>query len=394
MKQLLWMTLPFVLALSACNVVLPDRSQPPGATATAVAVDSPLPTAPATAVAVDTPVPTATSSPEPAPTMTPTIEPLSIACPAGAAWFFTFTMEEPAGVCPGPVWETRAVGQDFEGGRVYWYAAEPADSDQRGTVFVIYNDGFWETFANMWQPDQPDYDAEIIPPPERFQPVQIIGKVWRENSEVRQRLGWAYEPQQLFHGRFQGYDPAPGGSPAADLPTFYVDHGKWQVVLGLFSVDMGPNTWLVAGEAAPVALTWLTYRNESLGFSISHPAAFDVRVDEDLPDGGRIGEQIFFTVSDSHPRDCRGPCPVLETREEVTVAGQVATKITGYIGAIGGNIPQNTVTYVFPRENLYYTFTLYAVGDYEPTDDLSVRPLRLEDVVLFRRLVETIRFHD
>jgi hypothetical protein len=378
MKQLLWITLPIVLALSACTVILPDRSQPPGATT----------------VADDTPAPTATSSPEPAATMTPTVEPPAAACPAGAAWFFTFTIAEPAGVCPGPVWEATAVGQDFEGGRVYWYAAEPSDSDRRGTVFVIYNDGFWETFPNMWQADQPDYDPEIVPPPERFQPVQIIGKVWRENPEVRERLGWAYEPQQLFYGRFQSYDVDAGRSPGRDLPTFYVDHGKWQAALGLFSVDMGPNRWIVAGEAAPVALTWQTYTNERLGFSISHPTEFNVRVDEDKPDHGRIGDQIFFDVSDLHPRDCRGPCPVLETLEEVTVAGQAATKITGYIGAIGGNIPQNFLMYIFERENRYYSFSLYALGDYEPTDDWSTQPLRLEDVALFQQIMATMRFHD
>jgi hypothetical protein len=390
--HMLWISLPVIVAITACTAVLPDRSQPPAAPATAVAVDSPLPTIPATAGPIDSSAPTATSSPEAAATMTPAAEPISTTCPPGAAWFFTFTVNKPAGVCPGPVWEARAVGQDFEGGRVYWYAAPPSEDDRRGALFVIYNDGFWETFPNMWQPDQPDYDPEIVPPPERFQPVQIIGNVWRENREVRERLGWAYEPQQLFHGRVQGHDPAAGGPPAADAPTFYVDHGKWQAVLGLFSVDMGPNRWLVAGEAAPVARTWLTYRHESLGFSINHPAEFNIRLDDDMPDHGRIGDPIFFQVSDLHPQECTGPCPVVEAVENVTVAGEEATKITGYMGAIAGNIPQQYMTYLFERDNLYYSFTLYALGDHEPADEWSTQPMALEDVVLFYQMMGTIRF--
>jgi len=63
--------------------------------------------------------------------------------------------------------------------------------------------------------------------------------VWLEVPGVRATLGWAFEPEATFTGRLQ---TVPG------MSYFYVDHGKWGVVLRLYPVDMGPNRWEVAGR--------------------------------------------------------------------------------------------------------------------------------------------------
>jgi LysM repeat protein len=166
-----------------------------------------------------------------------------------ARWFFTFDpgKADDRPLCPNPVIALQAAGEDFEGGRVIWHSALPGSTDPRGTVVVIYNDGTWVTYVDTWQSVQPESDPGIMPPAGRYQPVRGIGKVWRENAEVRARLGWAYEPEAAFNGRFQ--EPAGfAGIWYNRIPYFYLDHGKWGLVLRFYSVDYGQNTWEVAGR--------------------------------------------------------------------------------------------------------------------------------------------------
>lgn len=170
----------------------------------------------------------------------PTVMPPTLPPGCANAWFFVF---EPgkrlsSDTCPAPMIRVEAFGQDFEGGRVYYYG--PIGTDPRGTIYVIYNNGFWETYPDTFLPGDP-VPAQPAPPAGRFAPIEQIGKVWREAPGVRDTLGWALEPEQTFTGRMQSL-PLPGPS------YFYVDHGKWGVVLRLYPVDMGPNTWEVAGR--------------------------------------------------------------------------------------------------------------------------------------------------
>lgn len=157
-------------------------------------------------------------------------------------WFFTFSAGKSDTACPGPVFSGTAIGQDFEGGRAYRYPTAAPDIDPRGTIYIIYNDGDWETYPDMWDSSQPANDPSIIPPSGRYQPQEAIGLVWRTFPQVRARLGWAYEPQALFAGRWQ--EPQ---DPTRNPAQWYIDHGKWGTVLRLSSVNMAPNTWEVVG---------------------------------------------------------------------------------------------------------------------------------------------------
>ncbi|MBI5928958.1 MAG: LysM peptidoglycan-binding domain-containing protein [Chloroflexi bacterium] len=162
----------------------------------------------------------------------------------GVSFFFTFAAGkgDASGLCPLATDLVAATGQDFEGGRVYRYAAPAGASDPRATIWVIYNTGYWETVPDIWDASQPFSDATIIPPTGRYQPTGPIGKVWRENPQIRQQLGWAYAPEQAFPGRLQAM---PASAPPPHY--FYIDHGKG-IVLRLYSVDMAPNTWEVVGS--------------------------------------------------------------------------------------------------------------------------------------------------
>ncbi len=155
-------------------------------------------------------------------------------------WFFAFYAGKVDPSCPGPVISTNAVGENFEGGRVYRYDAPPGSSDTRATIYVIYNDGSWETFVDTWDASQPSNDPGIAPPGGRYQPERSIGKLWREQPGVRSKLGWAYEPESAFMGRRQ--------TPTGTTSYSYIDHGWRNLALRLYSVDMGPNHWEVAGH--------------------------------------------------------------------------------------------------------------------------------------------------
>jgi len=150
-------------------------------------------------------------------------------------WFFTMNASVPeANVCPGDLLTTGAAGQDFEGGRAYYYA--PVGSVLGPLVYVIYNDGTWESYGDHFNGavEQPS-DPSIIPPSGRYQPVRAIGKVWRENANVRAKLGWAYAPERDFTGRRQ----APIG-----IAILFIDHGTRNTVLRLDSANAH---WTVAG---------------------------------------------------------------------------------------------------------------------------------------------------
>lgn len=150
-------------------------------------------------------------------------------------WFFTFNSSVPeANICPGPLYNAGAAGEDFEGGRAYYYAA--INGVIGPSVYVIYNDGTWERFDDRYNGnvEQPS-DPSIIPPAGRYQPVRAIGKVWRENASVRAKLGWAYAPERDFAGRRQ----SPTGS-----TILFIDHGARNTVLRL---DDTTGRWSVAG---------------------------------------------------------------------------------------------------------------------------------------------------
>ncbi len=151
------------------------------------------------------------------------------------AWFFSFAANAAeASACPGPIYNTGAAGQDFEGGRAYYYAA--INSVIGPSVYVIYNDGTWERYDDRFNGNvEPASDPAIVPPSGRYQPVRAIGKVWRENGNVRTKLGWAFAPESDFAGRRQ----SPVGS-----GILFIDHGVRNTVLRL---DNTNSRWSVAG---------------------------------------------------------------------------------------------------------------------------------------------------
>ena len=123
-----------------------------------------------------------------------------LTCPF--TWFFS---PEPD-VCPQEAALLSASAeQQFEHGVMIWVGAE----DRIYVLFddTMYTDG-WNVYEDNWQEGDPIDDPSIVPPPGFYQPQRGFGLVWREQLQVRARLGWALAPEM-------------GGSTAVQRTSYY-----------------------------------------------------------------------------------------------------------------------------------------------------------------------------
>lgn len=158
----------------------------------------------------EAPAPTPTFTPPPPPTPVPTPTPLVfLSPPAGLHWpdgIFAALWRSDEVVRQALGWavdesahETAAALEALEGGLMMW-------RQDVGEVYVLFPGGDWYAITDTWTPDQPESDPAIVPPTGRFQPTRGFGKVWRENPWLRERLGWAVEPERGVTAQAQRFE--------------------------------------------------------------------------------------------------------------------------------------------------------------------------------------------
>jgi hypothetical protein len=127
-----------------------------------------------------------------------------IRCPD--TWFFA----NPPALCPASPPNTGSMAAErFERGLMIW-------TGYQDRIYILYSDGgspLWDAQPNAWFPGQPENDPGLTPPDGLFQPVRGFGAAWRTgyvspSQVVRDRLGWATEPEQSHTGSVQ-CDSAP-----------------------------------------------------------------------------------------------------------------------------------------------------------------------------------------
>jgi hypothetical protein len=131
-----------------------------------------------------------------------------LACPD--VWFFS----PPPEACPtGSAQDTPVIEEPFERGRMLHV-------QKTNLVYSLFNDGFtpsWLVLENRYDPAvHPESDPNFSPPPGFYQPLRILGFVWRGNDTVRNRLGLATDAESTFSGYAQS-SVAPDGA-----PTLYI----------------------------------------------------------------------------------------------------------------------------------------------------------------------------
>ena len=106
--------------------------------------------------------------------------------------------------------------QVFENGRMFWL--QPT-----GQIWVMIvtseGRGDWQIYEDTFVEGEPESDPELVPPEGMEQPTRGFGKLWRENPDLREALGWAITPEFGFVTRYEYH---PGGTTAAPEPGFHV----------------------------------------------------------------------------------------------------------------------------------------------------------------------------
>ncbi|HQE91173.1 MAG TPA: hypothetical protein PLH19_06415 [Anaerolineae bacterium] len=98
---------------------------------------------------------------------------------------------------------------------------------KEGCIYVFYDGGVgaWSAFTDEWDEGEPIDDPGIVPPPGFYQPIRGFGLVWREQLNVRARLGWATASEQ-------GYDTAVQRTSHWKYNDTYIralDGGTWRL---------------------------------------------------------------------------------------------------------------------------------------------------------------------
>jgi len=89
--------------------------------------------------------------------------------------------------------------ETFQGGYMFW-------RQDQNMIYVLYNNGTWASYADTWTSAEPEWDTMIFPPSGYYQPKRGFGKVWRNESGVRDNLQWATTEERGFFGTLQTYD--------------------------------------------------------------------------------------------------------------------------------------------------------------------------------------------
>ncbi|MCL4262901.1 MAG: hypothetical protein KJ069_06785 [Anaerolineae bacterium] len=112
-----------------------------------------------------------------------------LTCPD--TWFFSPAPE----ICPaGPAQFGAGAEQHFEHGLMLWL-------ESQDMIYVLSEDGLsrqWHVYLDEWEEGMPENDPTIIPPTGYFQPERGFGLVWREQTMVRERLGWAIDMESAY----------------------------------------------------------------------------------------------------------------------------------------------------------------------------------------------------
>ncbi len=146
-------------------------------------------------------------------------------------------------------------------------------------------------------------------------------------------------------------------------------------------------------RTTPTPLPWNMFAYDR--FSFLYPPTLT------LSDGAgeqiwRLGDQIeFFIPAGISWVACfdqaLGDCPVKQEDSQVEINGLPARRVKGYIGAVGGYIPQEFLTYIFTLDDEQLVFTVYALPFDTPYQQITqIWPLEGMALELFERMVATV----
>ncbi|MEM8531278.1 MAG: hypothetical protein AAGF95_10575 [Chloroflexota bacterium] len=107
----------------------------------------------------------------------------------------------------------------FERGQMYWVNLRGGQSIIVVVFYEENNNLSYQIFDDTWREGDPE-TADLNPPDGLFEPRRGFGKVWRDNSEVAEKIGWALENEQTVDINYQVFE---GGS----LMRLWSENAVW-----------------------------------------------------------------------------------------------------------------------------------------------------------------------
>jgi LysM repeat protein len=118
----------------------------------------------------------------------------------GSVWFNNQTVREKIGCPTAPEKGFNAVEQGFYSGYVV------NNLDEKKMYIIFTGVGQWTTYPDTWVEGDPVTNPTLTPPPGWYQPEYGIGKMWRNEDNYSQRLGWARYPQRPVTATWQPFE--------------------------------------------------------------------------------------------------------------------------------------------------------------------------------------------
>jgi len=146
----------------------------------------------------------------------------------------------------------------------------------------------------------------------------------------------------------------------------------------------------------PTAVPWNLFSDPGGRFSFVYPPALEL-MPADLENSWQIGNRIRVEILDPGKSwitcfdQALGDCPFVESDEQVLLNDQDVRRVKGYIGAVGGNTPQEFLCYIFNLADQALVMTVYALPfGIQVSDPNMIWPLEGMELELFERTVETV----
>jgi hypothetical protein len=154
----------------------------------------------------------------------PTALPSATAIPASSTPSITATPD---------VRPTQTLGQIqvaeevFEHGRMFWIGPSKQ-------IWVMYDNGQgsgeWKIYPDDYVDSDPASDPSIVPPDGKYQPTRGFGKLWRNNPEIKDKLGFGTTPE---FGYVSNYEYHPDGT--VDAQGKWVPGSGYHILFSLYN---------------------------------------------------------------------------------------------------------------------------------------------------------------
>jgi hypothetical protein len=82
---------------------------------------------------------------------------------------------------------------------------------------------------------------------------------------------------------------------------------------------------------------WKTYLDPYNQYSFRYPQTYSL----DTTARPYLNRNITWSFENNSFSSCKGDCPFIDSSVKTTLGGRQAMKITGYLGSVGGNVPQS-----------------------------------------------------